>query len=131
MPTSRATILVVDDEESVLTLAATVLLRAEFQVLCAASGREALDIWREHQEEIHVALLDVVMPGMKGTELAERLRKECSGVRILFMSGYVDELVRRDLTTPVRDFIAKPFNPATLVRKVSAALEKDSTESQD
>jgi two-component system, cell cycle sensor histidine kinase and response regulator CckA len=124
MPTAGATILVVDDEEIVLSLTTTVLRRVEFQVLRAASARQALIICREHPEEIHLALLDVVMPGMNGPELAERLRKEFPGIRVLFMSGYDDdELVRRGLTTRLSDFIAKPFVPSTLVNAVRAALE--------
>jgi two-component system, cell cycle sensor histidine kinase and response regulator CckA len=132
MPPTCATILVVDDEEVVLTLETTVLLRAEFHVLSAASAREALIICREHPKEIDLALVDVVMPDMKGTELAKRLRKEVPDVRILFVSGYAnEELMCRDLALCRADFIAKPFSPATLVRKVRAALERNSTESQN
>jgi two-component system cell cycle sensor histidine kinase/response regulator CckA len=128
MPPERTTILVVDDEQVVLTVAVTILRHAKFHVLSATSAQEALALCRTHSGPIHLALLDVVMPAMTGLELRECLRSEFPSIRILFMSGYCyEEMALRDIQAGPADFMQKPFTYATLVEMVSTALSQSGT----
>ena len=117
------TILVVDDDRVVRRLAAESLRAHGYDVLEAGSGAQALELAREHQGEIHLLLTDVALPGMNGGELAEAVAAERPGVATLFMSGYSAGAALHD---SVRDegvsFLAKPFNPEALLRKVRAVL---------
>ena len=119
----RHTILLVDDDAVVRKLSAGVLSGAGFDVLEAGSGPQALQVARAHQGTIGLLLTDVELPGMSGGELAEALAKERPDVPTVFMSGYSAGAALHD---SVRDegvaFIAKPFNPEALLRKVRAAL---------
>lgn len=118
-----ATILVVDDEPIVLNFVRIALQRADFHVLTAESGAQALAICREHPGSIHLALLDVLIPGMNGPELRDCLNEEFPGIRILFMSGYSHEqMVEHGITAAPQDFVPKPFTPAGLVQRVRDAL---------
>lgn len=119
------TILVVDDEELVLDLVCTVLEGAGYNVLRAAGGPEALALCRARTEPIHLALLDVIMPGMSGPELRACLRELLPTVRILYMSGYThSQIGEHGIGADVGDFIAKPFSPASLVRRIQEELEE-------
>lgn len=118
----RETVLVVEDEEGVRVLAVETLTRRGYHVLAAESGEAALAIAGAYEGTIHVLLTDVVMPGMKGTELAERMRAQRPGIRVLLMSGY-----SADIVTPadLRDtaLLTKPFSPAALSTAIRAALD--------
>jgi DNA-binding NtrC family response regulator len=125
MPAECATILVVDDEEPVLTAAAEMLRRAGFDVLMATSPPEALTLCREYPEPIHLALLDIVMPSMNGLELRECLRTEYPGIRVVYMSEFNhQEMAWRGVTEIPGDFLRKPFTSSKLVGKVNAGLWK-------
>ena|ERR1035441_5017354 len=125
MPTDGPTILVVDDERHVLTVAAEMLRRAGSGVLSAISAREALTLCRAFTEPIHLALLDVVMPDMNGLELSECLQAEFPGIRVVYMSEYsCPEMARLGITGVPADFLQKPFTSSNLVGKVNAALRK-------
>ena len=116
------TVLVVEDEDGVRKLAVESLERRGYHVLAAAGGEEALTVASGYEAVIHLLLSDVVMPGIKGPELAGRLRALRPGIRVLLMSGYAaDVLTAGDL----RDapFLSKPFSPTTLVQAVRAALD--------
>src|SRR5687767_1424558 len=90
MPTrlSRATILVVDDEVSLRQLLVRQLRSEGYTVLEAGYGMEALDVARASIEPIHLVLSDIRMPGMLGTELAQRMMAEHPGVRVVLMSAH-------------------------------------------
>lgn len=119
-----ATILVVDDETLVRDVITMLLGKAGYQVLSADSGHEALSLCRTHSGPIHLALLDVVMPGMKGPELRERLLNEFPKIRTVFISGYsFDELGPQGVAVEEGRFIAKPFTLHELLTAVSRALE--------
>lgn len=116
-----ATVLVVDDEAAVRTIAARALERGGFRVLEAASGPEALELMNRHGPP-DLVLTDLSMPDFGGAELARRLRERWPALGILFMSGFsVEELVRRGIAADV-ELVPKPFTPAGLLERVAAAL---------
>jgi YesN/AraC family two-component response regulator len=93
-------------------------------VLAAENGTEALRVAAAHDGAVHLLLTDVVMPGMGGLELHERLRRRHPALRVLFMSGYTEEAVaRQGVLDPARDFLGKPFTAAELARRVRARLD--------
>jgi CheY-like chemotaxis protein len=117
------TILLVEDEESVRTVAAMILRRGGYHVLEARSGGDALVICEHHASTIHLLLTDVVMPHMNGPELAERLRRLRPKIRVLFMSGYTDGAIVGRAPNGDAGFLQKPFTPDALFEKVRAALD--------
>jgi CheY-like chemotaxis protein len=119
-------VLVVEDEEQVRTVAARALTEAGYTVLVAESGERALEMTRDNGNRPVLALVDVVMPGLSGSELAAELARIIPGTRVLFTSGYTDgEILRRGLLEPGAAFLAKPFSPSALIRAVHAALATD------
>jgi two-component system cell cycle sensor histidine kinase/response regulator CckA len=119
------TILVVEDEESLRDVAREVLESSGYRVLTASSGPEALSIMASHPEPVRLLLTDVVMPGMSGPELAERLRPERPEMSVLYMSGYAEEVVARHGTMRKgARLLTKPFSVAALAQSVQQALEE-------
>jgi CheY-like chemotaxis protein len=119
------TILVVEDEESVRSLAARVLGDQGYSVLQARHGREALALLADTAAPVDLVVSDVVMPEMGGQELAEAIAARHPGVRILFMSGYTDnEILRAGLDRTGALFLQKPFSPDSLARKVREVLDE-------
>jgi PAS domain S-box-containing protein len=117
-------ILVVEDEEMVRKMAGRALLDAGYRVMEAESARQALDLLANAKEPCRLVLVDVVMPGMGGQELAEKIADLRPGIPILFISGYTDgEILRRGLLEPDAAFLPKPFTADTLVRTVRDLLE--------
>lgn len=118
------TILLVEDDEQVRTLASAVLTRSGYAVLAAASGAQALETCRAHRGRIHLLLTDVVMPQMSGRELWEHVARLVPDIQVLFMSGYTDDtIVRHGLLVAEFDFVQKPLGPTLLLTKVRAALD--------
>ncbi len=113
------TILLVDDEELMLTMGHTVLTAYGYRVLTANNGPRALDLFRAHPDAIDLVVTDMVMPHMSGRELIEQLRRHHPAVRILCTSGYV-----RPAPSDPDLYLQKPFTSQDLVRKVRQALEK-------
>lgn len=118
------TVLVVEDEEGVRRLLTHVLRRRGYQVLEAADGDEALRLFAERGDGIHLVLTDMVMPKMSGRELGQRLQTLRPDIRLMFMSGYTnDVLVRTGALGPGMSFLQKPLRPDTLAAKVREALD--------
>jgi CheY-like chemotaxis protein len=117
------TILLVEDEERLCKLVELVLTENGYHVLTAHNGSEALELARKYRGKIDLLLTDVVMPQMRGSELARKLLVDRPALRVLFMSGYVDEAQKPELL--VRgDFIQKPFVTAHLSRRVRELLDR-------
>jgi PAS domain S-box-containing protein len=118
------TLLLVEDEAAVRGLAREVLLESGYTVIEAADGAEALLKVGEHGGPIHLLVTDIVMPGMSGKDLAQRLSEIDQQCRVLYMSGYTDDaIVRHGVLEPGTDFLEKPFSPDVLTRKVRAVLD--------
>jgi signal transduction histidine kinase/ActR/RegA family two-component response regulator len=122
------TILLAEDEEPVRLLARRCLEGMGYRVLAASRADEAVRVAAHHAGPIHLLLADVVMPGGSGSELAERLAAQHPEMRVLYMSGYTDDaIVHRGVIAPGIELLEKPFNPATLARKVREVLDKPGT----
>ena len=121
-PRAAATILVAEDEDGVRELTVQALQRRGYRVLQAPSGEAAIEVARSFDSTIHLLITDVVMPGMKGPELADRLRAMRPGIRVLLMSGYAADVVT---TTDLKEatLLSKPFSPAALTKAVTAILD--------
>ncbi|MFW5739151.1 MAG: PAS domain S-box protein [Myxococcota bacterium] len=118
------TILLVEDQDMVRSLAERALKRYGYQVLSVASGGDALLMGESHADSIDLVLTDVVMPKMSGVVLVERLQPVKPGFRVLYMSGYTDDAISRHrILDEGKPFLQKPFRPLELVRKVREVLD--------
>jgi signal transduction histidine kinase len=123
-PVGTETILLVEDEAGVRRLSLTVLETQGYVVLQAASGDMALQVARSETGPIHLVVTDIVMPGMSGRELWDRLRVLRPDSRVLFMSGYTDDAIaRHGVLEPGIAFLQKPFTPFSLAQKVREVLD--------
>jgi DNA-binding NtrC family response regulator len=121
---AQTTVLIVDDEESVLHLVDRILRDAGYQVLRARHSDEALDISAAFKDEIDLLVTDVKMdPSMTGFQLAQCLRLMRVELKVLYISGHVeDEMVKWEVESKVAGFLQKPFEPKTLLEKIHAQL---------
>ena len=118
------TILVVDDEAQVRALARDILLGAGYRVLEAEDGEHALRVAEDHQGAIHVMLTDIMMPGINGKQVADRMAALRPDTKIIFMSGRAAEVISdAGVLIPVDAFLAKPFTVDRLLNKVRERLE--------
>jgi CheY-like chemotaxis protein len=117
-------VLLVEDDESVREVARRALEEGGYRVLEAANGADALALLGGADGGIGLVLTDVVMPGMSGRELADRIAELLPGTPVLFTSGYTDgDIVRRGLLDPAAAFVQKPFGPETILRLVRERME--------
>jgi CheY-like chemotaxis protein len=123
------TILLVEDNGGLRKLARRILVSSGYRVLQAADGEEALLVLERYQEPVHLLLTDVVMPGMNGRVLAERVGAVRPGMNVLYTSGYTDEaIVHHGVLDEGTAFVGKPFTAAELLRKVREVLGTDEPE---
>jgi CheY-like chemotaxis protein len=124
LPRGSETILLVEDEDGVRALAHEILEASGYRVLPARHGAEALDVSDGHGPSIDLLLTDVVMPGIGGRELVERLSVRRPDMRVLYMSGYTaDALGPHGVLEADTALLAKPFTPDILTRKVREVLD--------
>jgi two-component system cell cycle sensor histidine kinase/response regulator CckA len=120
---SASTILVVDDDHGVLSLLEFALQGAGYSVLSADGGRQAIRIFEDRSDQVHLLLTDVIMPDLTGPVVAERLRQRQPDLQVLFMSGFHDaELVQRFVTDKGFNLLPKPFTVESLLRSVENSL---------
>jgi PAS domain S-box-containing protein len=117
------TVLVVEDEAAVRNLVRAVLERKGYVVLAAQDGAAALELADKHAGVIHVLLTDLVMPGMNGRDLAERVRARRPTIKVLFMSGYTADVPAEIGTEGGPAFLSKPFNELALTVKLREVLD--------
>ena len=127
-PTTRglprgSTVLVIDDEEEIRDVVQAVLSSRGIAVLTAESGRQGLDLFRQHADRIDVVLLDMNMPGMSGEAVFEGLRSINPKVRVIVSTGYSEqEAALRFANAPLAGFVHKPYTATSLVEKIGAAI---------
>ena len=124
IPVGRGeTVLVVEDESSILKLAQRILERLGYSVLTAATPDEAIALAKERAGDMHLLITDVVMPEMNGRELSERMKTHYPALKVLFMSGYTANVIaHRGVLDAGVNFIQKPFSNRDLAVKVRDAL---------
>ena len=126
------TVLLVEDEDAVRGLLRQFLTGQGYRVLEASDGEEAVKLVGQEEAPIDLMLSDIVMPGMSGTELAEKLGQMQPSVRVLLMSGYTERLegfVDRGTGKGGVNFLQKPFSMEALARKVREILDEAPTTS--
>ncbi len=121
--TGTGCVLLVEDEEAVRKFAARALASRGYEVLEAASGREAIDILEETKASVDLVVSDVVMPEMDGPSLMRELRKRDPGLKIIFVSGYAEDAFAKNLPEGERfTFLPKPFTLKQLIETVKTAI---------
>jgi CheY-like chemotaxis protein len=119
----RGTVLLVEDSDSVRAVVAKMLEEGGLTVLQASGGEEALAFARRGDAPIDLLLTDIVMPEVSGVELADRMERERPDVRILFMTGYAEEVVVNEgILGKDRECIGKPFTQEQITRRVRKIL---------
>lgn len=119
------TVLLVEDEEGIRTLAKTVLQKYGYTVIEARNGGEAFMFCEANAKPIELLLTDVVMPNMSGRQLSERLAAFQPKMKTLYMSGYTDDaIVHHGVLEPGTPFLQKPFHPEEMARKVREILDQ-------
>jgi two-component system, cell cycle sensor histidine kinase and response regulator CckA len=121
-PRGPETILVVEDDDEVRAVMQEILQDAGYTVLAARSGDDALVLLASHTGAIHLLLTDVILPGLSGEMLANRIKERRPHMKVLFMSGYTDEIVRARVSTE-SPLLEKPFTSEELVTKVRDVLD--------
>lgn len=130
--TGHETILLVEDEEAILTITAMMLEAAGYRVITTSSPVEAIKTARSGQYKIHLLLADVVMPAMNGKELAEELKEFLPELKYIFMSGYTSDIIPpQNSAEEGLNFLAKPFNSEELTRKVREVLDQKANSTAD
>ena len=117
------TILVAEDSESLREISTQYLQSLGYTVLDAMSGKNALRRAKEFDGPIHLLITDVVMPEMSGPELADQIALARPQIKVLFTSGYTDDIIaRQGVLNPACAFIPKPYRPKALAQKVREVL---------
>ncbi|MDF0677125.1 MAG: response regulator, partial [Nitrospira sp.] len=120
------TILIVEDHDTVRNMIAMLLQQHGYNVLEASNGSEGLAVAENHREPIHLVITDLVMPKLSGREMADRLTVLRPGLRVLFMSGYTEDVViQQGVESSTVDFLHKPFDIAALTQKVREILDRE------
>lgn len=120
------TVLVVEDDTSIMKLLQEVLGRYGYGVVTAVDGVNAVEMFAAHQDEIRIAIVDVVLPRMNGREVVKRVRQQRPGLPIIMISGYVDDVIDRDAIDELEvEFLQKPVKPLDLLAAISSGLGRN------
>jgi DNA-binding NtrC family response regulator len=123
MTAATGQVLLVDDEDGVLSFAKLALERCGYQVLAARSGREAVDTFAVHFKSIAVVVLDLTMPGMGGEAVLLEMKRIDPAVRVILSSGYGDTDAERFQSYGLAGLLPKPYTARTLADKIRSVLE--------
>lgn len=119
------TLLLVEDEADVRKLIKTILDEFGYTVIVAGNGEDAIKRFSENRDKIGLVILDVILPEKSGKEVYKELRDERPGIKTIFISGYAEELIRKQgIIEGDLDFISKPLIPSDLLRKVREVLDR-------
>jgi signal transduction histidine kinase/ActR/RegA family two-component response regulator/HAMP domain-containing protein len=123
------TILIVEDEPILRSMARDILAECGYRILEASSGKEALDVWNQRAKEIDLLLTDMVMPdGVSGADLVEKLQASRPRLKIVFTSGYTANEVNREMLTRTgASFLSKPYTQADLAKTVRECLDQNNS----
>jgi CheY-like chemotaxis protein len=111
------TVLVVEDEDSIRLLVQYALESRGYTVLCAGDGTQALKLDKDHPGPIDILVTDLIMPGLSGTELVEKIQASRPDLKILFITGNAESL---PVDNPAMRLLAKPFSPSQLLDALQA-----------
>jgi signal transduction histidine kinase/CheY-like chemotaxis protein len=127
LPTGTETVMVVEDEPMVRKLILNILARLGYTTVYAEDGNRAIELARDYRGDIHLLITDMVMPGMDGSELANLIARIRPGIKVLYTSGYSDDVIaRHGILEAGLPFIGKPYTPKALAGKVREVLDSDS-----
>jgi two-component system cell cycle sensor histidine kinase/response regulator CckA len=125
IPRGSGTILLVEDDEAVRKLTSDLLTSQGYKVLPAQNGTAALEISERYPDKIALLLTDIVMPGMSGPDLVEKLKLQRPDLNVLYMSGYAGRLLSHyDMSRVETEFLSKPFTKSDLFARVDASIRK-------
>lgn len=121
----KRVIFVVEDEPTLRALVRRVLERGGYDVIEAASGLAALELWNQKKMHVDLLLTDMVMPdGISGRQLAEKLKIDNPNLKVIYTTGYSPDLMGKDVTLQEGvNFLQKPYPPQKLVQTVRNGLE--------
>jgi len=123
LPRGDETILLVEDEDDVRAVTAALLQEYGYAVLQAVDGEEAVRVFQENKDRVHLVISDLIMPKMNGRDAYEEMKKLQPDVKALFTSGYTADIItQKGLLEKGIDFIAKPLNPGELLKKIRLVL---------
>ena len=123
LPQGNETILIVDDNASIRQLIVEILKPLRYNCIQATSGKDAINLLRKYGGEVHLLLTDVVMPSMSGRELAEIIREERPEMKVIFMSGYTENIIaHHGVLEQGINYISKPITPVRLTQKIRSVL---------
>jgi DNA-binding NtrC family response regulator len=121
---ASGTVLLAEDEEAVREVVREGLQQAGYSALEARNGADTIKVAEKHEGPIHLMVTDVVMPGMSGSELANRLAAQNPKMKVLYMSGYTDDaIVHHGVLDGGLTFLQKPFGADNLARKLRELVE--------
>jgi len=121
--TGKGSILLVEDEDAVRSFAVRALKARGYEVMEASNGEDALELMRQRGRPVDLLVSDVVMPGMDGPTLARALREEFGHHKVILISGYAEDAIRKNLETEQNvEFLPKPFSLKELAQKVKDVL---------
>jgi PAS domain S-box-containing protein len=122
----RETVLLVDDEDMIIDVGTRMLRKLGYQVFIARDGKEAVEVFKKHLEEIDLVVLDMIMPNMGGGETYDRIKKIKPDVKVLLSSGFsINGQASEILNRGCNGFIQKPFNLQNLSQNLRAILERE------
>ncbi len=124
LPMGSATVLLAEDEETVRNLTTRILERNGYRVVSAANAEEALDLWPECRRDVDFLLTDVIMPGLNGLELFNRLKTDKPELRVLYMTGYPEDVIAdQGMNASDVQLLEKPFSPNKLLFRIREILD--------